>query len=158
FIVFGDLATPDSGGAAGTATITAASLSGVGGGNSFNFSLTDVDLAFNTTGADQAASIDVGGTTVDFNFNTVATHNFVRASGSMSLSVTTSAVSVTLSGDFGFEVASVGGNSTIAFALSGGQADLTVGGVTLSAKQLSGAFLISSDGVAGWASVGSIAM
>src|SRR5690606_10546078 len=87
FIIFGDLEEPGSGGAAGTARVTAASLSGVGGGNSFEFTLEEVDLNFNTTGDAQAASIDVAGTLVSFDFSDISQHDFIRIGGSLKLEV-----------------------------------------------------------------------
>ena len=156
FLVSGDLATPDTtGGMAGTASINSITVAGLAITNTVTFDLTDVDLNFNTTGADAVAT-NVGGAGIGFSFTGPSQHQFLRVGGTLSMTIGTSAVSVTLGGNFGFEVATVAGSETIAFALSGGSAALTVGGVTLTASGLAGAFLIKSTGVAGWASVGGI--
>jgi Ca2+-binding RTX toxin-like protein len=148
FLISGDLDTPyTTGGLAGMAHINSITIAGLAATNTVTFGLTDVDLALNTTGA-ATGDVTLGGTSFDFDDT-----EFVRIGGTMSMSITTSAVSASLSGEFGFEVASVGGSRVITFALAGGSATMTISGVTLTATGLAGAFLINDDGVAGWASV-----
>ncbi len=162
FLISGDLANPyTTGGLAGKMNVTGISMTTGGGSTTLAFSdptggTLSAVLSLNTAGAAAAAAATAttGINSQVFDYTGMA--SFLQVAGNISVNVTTSAVSVKLSGDFTFAVKPVSGGSTLTFGLNNGKAELTVGTVTLAANGLSGAFLINSAGVAGWATVGSI--
>ncbi|HVZ63437.1 MAG TPA: LEPR-XLL domain-containing protein, partial [Lacunisphaera sp.] len=158
FLVSGNLPSPDDGGLAGTMSLTSIALTG-SVGNTLSFgTITSGTLTLNTASAvangTATSGTDIGGT--GYNPTFTSTGNFLRMAGTSSVEVVTSSVDVTLKGDFGFEIKDVNGTQSVAFALNSGEADLTVGGVTVAATGLAGTFYVNSSGVAGWASIGAI--
>ncbi|HEY9248054.1 MAG TPA: hypothetical protein VIO38_02935, partial [Rariglobus sp.] len=146
-------------GVAGKLTVGGLAVSGISG---LTVSLTTAVLEFNTTG--DALSATIGATS--FAYTASDRRQFLAVNGTAELGLSTAIGSVTLAGTFGFERASIFVNdvatTVIKVTIDNASTSLIAGdsstGVKIAATGIRGAFLIRSDGVAGFLKVDAFAL